>query len=129
MGHDVATAFNLIYLRHSSVVDFSVSEASILFDLIIQVFDILIYSYMPSDTYNLLRLNRICFIQYKTEYVLYSYSIISVICGHNCQVMDKTMANSTTLSTPQNEVDTLMQSVADEAGIELKAELPGLRSR
>lgn len=32
------------------------------------------------------------------------------------QVMDDTMQSSTTLSTPQNQVDSLMQEVADEAG-------------
>ena len=32
------------------------------------------------------------------------------------QVMDSTMANSSTLSTPQGEVDNLMAQVADEAG-------------
>ena len=31
-------------------------------------------------------------------------------------VMENTMANSSTLSTPQGEVDSLMQQVADEAG-------------
>ncbi len=42
--------------------------------------------------------------------------------------MDKTMANSTTLSTPQNEVDTLMQSVADEAGIVMLSTTAGTAS-
>lgn len=32
------------------------------------------------------------------------------------QVMDATMSNASTLSTPQGDVDNLMQQVADEAG-------------
>lgn len=40
------------------------------------------------------------------------------------QVMDDTMQSSTTLSTPQNQVDSLMQEVADEAGLELNMDLP-----
>ena len=32
------------------------------------------------------------------------------------QVMENTMCNSSTLSTPQGQVDGLMQEVADEAG-------------
>lgn len=32
------------------------------------------------------------------------------------QVMENTMMNSSTLSTPQGQVDSLMQEVADEAG-------------
>lgn len=32
------------------------------------------------------------------------------------QVMEGTMCNTSTLTTPQNEVDSLMQQVADEAG-------------
>lgn len=32
------------------------------------------------------------------------------------QVMENTMMNSSTLSTPQGQVDALMQEVADEAG-------------
>lgn len=32
------------------------------------------------------------------------------------QVMENTMCNSSTLTTPQGEVDNLMQQVADEAG-------------
>ena len=32
------------------------------------------------------------------------------------QVMEGTMANTSTLTTPQGEVDSLMQQVADEAG-------------
>lgn len=33
------------------------------------------------------------------------------------QVMDDTMSASTTLTSPQNQVDALMQEVADEAGL------------
>lgn len=40
------------------------------------------------------------------------------------QVMDETMQASTTLTTPQNQVDSLMQEVADEAGLELNMDLP-----
>ncbi|PAA65150.1 hypothetical protein BOX15_Mlig026823g1, partial [Macrostomum lignano] len=40
------------------------------------------------------------------------------------RVMDDTMANASTLSTPQAEVDSLMQQSADEAGIELRQQLP-----
>lgn len=39
-------------------------------------------------------------------------------------VLENTMNATTTLSTPQNEVDSLMHQVADEAGIELNMELP-----
>ncbi|ORY25396.1 charged multivesicular body protein 1b-like protein, partial [Neocallimastix californiae] len=41
------------------------------------------------------------------------------------QVMEGTMGQSTTLTTPQEEVDSLMQQVADEHGLELNMELPG----
>ena len=34
------------------------------------------------------------------------------------QVMENTMMNSSTLTTPQGQVDSLMQEVADEAGYE-----------
>ncbi|ESN92456.1 hypothetical protein HELRODRAFT_181328 [Helobdella robusta] len=40
------------------------------------------------------------------------------------QVMEDTMANSSTLTTPQNQVEALMVEVADEAGIELNMEMP-----
>ncbi|KAL5010723.1 hypothetical protein ScPMuIL_013028 [Solemya velum] len=40
------------------------------------------------------------------------------------QVMENTMCNTSTLTTPQNEVDGLMQQVADEAGLELNMDLP-----
>ncbi|WAR08671.1 CHM1B-like protein [Mya arenaria] len=40
------------------------------------------------------------------------------------QVMENTMCNSSTLSTPQGQVDSLMQEVADEAGLELNMDLP-----
>lgn len=40
------------------------------------------------------------------------------------QVMDETMSASTTLTAPQNQVDSLMQEVADEAGLELNMDLP-----
>lgn len=39
-------------------------------------------------------------------------------------VMEDTMSSTTTLSVPQNDVDHLMKQVAEEAGIELKMELP-----
>lgn len=35
-------------------------------------------------------------------------------------VMENTMNATTTLTTPQNEVDALMKQVADEAGLVLK---------
>lgn len=38
--------------------------------------------------------------------------------------MENTMSSTTTVSTPQNEVDTLMQQIAGEAGLELNLELP-----
>lgn len=38
--------------------------------------------------------------------------------------MENTMSSTTTVSTPQNEVDSLMQQIADEAGLELNMELP-----
>lgn len=34
-------------------------------------------------------------------------------------VMSDAMQSTTTMTTPQNQVDSLMQEVADEAGIEL----------
>uniref|UniRef100_A0A0V0J8K7 Charged multivesicular body protein 1b n=1 Tax=Schistocephalus solidus TaxID=70667 RepID=A0A0V0J8K7_SCHSO len=40
------------------------------------------------------------------------------------QVMESTMSNTTTLSTPAGEVDALMKEAADEAGIELNTALP-----
>ena len=39
-------------------------------------------------------------------------------------VMGDAMQSTTTMTTPQNEVDSLMQQVADEAGIELNSNLP-----
>ncbi|XP_041352191.1 charged multivesicular body protein 1b-2-like [Gigantopelta aegis] len=39
-------------------------------------------------------------------------------------VMENTMANTSTLTTPQGEVDSLMQQVADEAGLDLNMDLP-----
>lgn len=44
------------------------------------------------------------------------------------QVMEGTMQNTSTLTTPQNQVDDLMREVADEAGIELNMELPQSQS-
>lgn len=38
--------------------------------------------------------------------------------------MENTMSSTTTVSVPQNDVDSLMQQVADEAGLELNMELP-----
>jgi len=40
------------------------------------------------------------------------------------QVMESTMCNSSTLTTPQGQVDSLMQEGADEAGLELNLDLP-----
>ncbi|XP_076467034.1 charged multivesicular body protein 1B2-like [Babylonia areolata] len=40
------------------------------------------------------------------------------------QVMEGTMSNASTLTTPQAQVDSLMQQVADEAGLEVNLELP-----
>ena len=39
-------------------------------------------------------------------------------------VMGDAMQSTTTMTTPQNEVDTLMLQVADEAGVELNQNLP-----
>ena len=39
-------------------------------------------------------------------------------------VMGDAMQSTTTMTTPQNEVDSLMQQVADESGIELNQNLP-----
>lgn len=39
-------------------------------------------------------------------------------------VMSDAMQSTTTMTTPQTEVDSLMQQVADEAGIELNQNLP-----
>ncbi|XP_068600211.1 charged multivesicular body protein 1b [Brachionichthys hirsutus] len=38
--------------------------------------------------------------------------------------MEDTMSNTTTLTTPQNQVDSLMQEMADESGLDLNMELP-----
>ncbi|XP_050431934.1 charged multivesicular body protein 1b [Adelges cooleyi] len=38
--------------------------------------------------------------------------------------MDNTMSQSTTTAVPQGDVENLLQQVADEAGLELKMELP-----
>ncbi|XP_062380458.1 charged multivesicular body protein 1B1 [Sardina pilchardus] len=38
--------------------------------------------------------------------------------------MEDTMGNTTTLTTPQSEVDLLMHEMADEAGLDLNMELP-----
>ncbi|GLH08536.1 hypothetical protein R5R35_013649 [Gryllus longicercus] len=38
--------------------------------------------------------------------------------------MENTMSQTTTTTVPQGDVDTLMQQVADEAGLELNMELP-----
>lgn len=43
-------------------------------------------------------------------------------------VMSDAMQSTTTMTTPQNEVDSLMQQVADEAGIELNQNLPNAQS-
>jgi len=39
-------------------------------------------------------------------------------------VMENAMSQNVTTMVPQNDVDTLMQEVADEAGLELNLELP-----
>ncbi|KAJ8266448.1 hypothetical protein GJAV_G00130540 [Gymnothorax javanicus] len=38
--------------------------------------------------------------------------------------MEDTMSSTTTLTTPQNQVDSLMHEMADEAGLDLNLELP-----
>uniref|UniRef100_A0AAY4E7N8 Charged multivesicular body protein 1b n=1 Tax=Denticeps clupeoides TaxID=299321 RepID=A0AAY4E7N8_9TELE len=38
--------------------------------------------------------------------------------------MEDTMSSTTTLTTPQNQVDMLMHEMADEAGLDLNMELP-----
>ncbi|XP_032475819.1 charged multivesicular body protein 1b-2-like isoform X1 [Phocoena sinus] len=40
------------------------------------------------------------------------------------QQMEDTMSSTTTLTTPQNQVDMLLQEMADEAGLDLSMELP-----
>ncbi|KAJ1497866.1 Charged multivesicular body protein 1a [Coelomomyces lativittatus] len=44
------------------------------------------------------------------------------------QYMDGAMQTSTSMSTPQHEVDLLMQQVAEEHGLELNMELLGVPS-
>lgn len=39
-------------------------------------------------------------------------------------LMEDTMSSTTTLTTPQNQVDSLMHEMADEAGLDLNMELP-----
>lgn len=41
------------------------------------------------------------------------------------QYMEGAMGQTTTLTTPQDEVDTLIQQVADEHGLEVNMEMPG----
>uniref|UniRef100_A0A3Q3WTH6 Charged multivesicular body protein 1B n=1 Tax=Mola mola TaxID=94237 RepID=A0A3Q3WTH6_MOLML len=38
--------------------------------------------------------------------------------------MEDTMSNTTTLTTPQNQVESLLHEMADEAGLDLNMELP-----
>lgn len=40
------------------------------------------------------------------------------------QQMEDTMSSTTTLTTPQNQVDMVLQEMADEAGLDLNMELP-----
>jgi len=40
------------------------------------------------------------------------------------QTMESAMSSTTTITAPENQVDSLMQQVADEAGLELNMELP-----
>lgn len=40
------------------------------------------------------------------------------------QQMEDTMSSTTTLTTPQGQVDMLLQEMADEAGLDLNMELP-----
>lgn len=42
------------------------------------------------------------------------------------EYMEGAMAGTTTMTTPQGEVETLMQQVADEHGLELNQQLGGL---
>ncbi|KAJ8910988.1 hypothetical protein NQ315_010817 [Exocentrus adspersus] len=44
--------------------------------------------------------------------------------GVQTDVLENTMGQTTTTLIPQNDVDSLMQQVADEAGLELNMELP-----
>ncbi|CAH1800273.1 unnamed protein product [Owenia fusiformis] len=44
------------------------------------------------------------------------------------QVMESTMSNTSTLTAPQGEVDSLMHEVADEHGLELNMDLPSVQS-
>lgn len=44
------------------------------------------------------------------------------------KVMDEAMQSTTTMTTPQNQVDLLMQQVAEESGIELNQNLPQAQS-
>ncbi|KAI8898299.1 charged multivesicular body protein 1b [Globomyces pollinis-pini] len=41
------------------------------------------------------------------------------------EYMENSMGQTTALTTPADEVDTLMQQVADENGLELQMEMPG----
>ena len=42
--------------------------------------------------------------------------------------LESTMSSTTATATPQDEVDTLMSQVADEAGLEIQQELGGLKA-
>lgn len=44
------------------------------------------------------------------------------------RVMENSMGNSTTLTTPQDQVERLMMQVADEHGLELHMEIPNAPS-
>jgi len=44
------------------------------------------------------------------------------------ECMDDAMQSTTTMATPQGQVDGLMQQMAEEAGIDLSAQLPGAQN-
>ncbi|KAI9472611.1 Snf7 family [Coemansia mojavensis] len=44
----------------------------------------------------------------------------------HAKYMEESMNSTTTMTTPQEEVDTLLQKVADEAGLEMSQELGGV---
>uniref|UniRef100_A0A671WZK9 Charged multivesicular body protein 1B n=1 Tax=Sparus aurata TaxID=8175 RepID=A0A671WZK9_SPAAU len=71
-----------------------------------------------NQSVNLLRMSaRISALMDKFEH---QFETLDVQTAH----MEDTMSSTTTLTTPQNQVESLMHEMADEAGLDLNMELP-----
>ncbi|XP_006163744.1 charged multivesicular body protein 1b-2 isoform X2 [Tupaia chinensis] len=66
---------------------------------------------------NLLNLEKISALMDKFEHQFETLDV-------QTQQMEDTMSSTTTLTTPENQVDMLLQEMADEAGLDLNLELP-----